>query len=40
MAKETKKKLSISEIAKLAKKIRKPDEKWVDALKRATAQLK
>jgi len=40
MSKEVKKKLSISEIAKLAKKIRKPNEKWVDALKRATAQLK
>lgn len=40
MSKEAKKKLSISEIAKLAKKIRKPNEKWVDALKRATAQLK
>jgi hypothetical protein len=39
MAKATKK-ISVADIAKLAKKIRKPDEKWVDAIKRASAQLK
>jgi hypothetical protein len=36
----TKKKVSVSDIAKLAKKIRKPGEKWTDAIKRAAAQLK
>lgn len=41
MAKETKKKkVSVSDIAKLAKQIRKPNEKWTDAIKRASAQLK
>lgn len=39
MAKATKK-ISVSDIAKLAKKIRKPNEKWTDAIKRAAAQLK
>ena len=39
MAKSTKK-ISVSDIAKLAKKIRKPTEKWTDAIKRAAAQLK
>ena len=39
MAKATKK-VSVSDIAKLAKKIRKPNEKWTDAIKRAAAQLK
>jgi hypothetical protein len=39
MAKATKK-ISVADIAKLAKKIRKPDEKWTDAIKRASAQLK
>jgi hypothetical protein len=39
MPKETKK-VSVSEIAKLAKKIRKEGEKWTDAIKRASAQLK
>jgi len=39
MAKETKK-VSVSDIAKLAKKIRKDGEKWTDAIKRASAQLK
>ena len=37
---ESKKKVSVSDIAKLAKKIRKPNEKWTDAIKRASAQLK
>lgn len=41
MAKEAKKKkVSVSDIAKLAKQIRKPNEKWTDAIKRASAQLK
>ena len=35
-----KKKISVAEIAKLAKKIRKQGEKWTDAIKRAAAQLK
>lgn len=35
-----KKKVTVSDIAKLAKKIRKPNEKWTDAIKRASAQLK
>ena len=39
MAKATKK-VSVADIAKLAKKIRKDGEKWVDAIKRASAQLK
>lgn len=39
MAKSTKR-VSVAEIAKLAKKIRKPTEKWTDAIKRAAAQLK
>ena len=33
-------KVSVGEIAKLAKSIRKEGEKWTDAIKRATAQLK
>jgi hypothetical protein len=40
MAKATKKKVTVSDIAKLAKKIRKPNERWTDAIKRASAQLK
>lgn len=40
MSKEKGKKISVSEIAKLAKQIRKPNEKWTDAIKRASAQLK
>jgi hypothetical protein len=40
MAKAEKKKVNVSDIAKLAKKIRKPNEKWTDAIKRASAQLK
>jgi hypothetical protein len=39
MAKATKK-VGVADIAKLAKKIRKPNEKWTDAIKRAAAQLK
>lgn len=39
MAKATKK-ISVAEIAKLAKTIRKKDEKWTDAIKRAASQLK
>jgi hypothetical protein len=39
MAKATKK-VSVSDIAKLAKQIRKQGEKWTDAIKRASAQLK
>jgi hypothetical protein len=35
-----KKKVSVSEISKLAKSIRKEGEKWTDAIKRAAAQLK
>lgn len=31
------KKFSVSDVAKLAKKIRKPKEKWTDAIKRAAA---
>jgi hypothetical protein len=34
------KKISVSEISKLAKKIRKEGEKWTDAIKRASSQLK
>lgn len=37
---KAKKKISVADIAKLAKKIRKPNEKWTDAIKRASAQLK
>jgi hypothetical protein len=33
-------KVSVAEISKLAKKIRKPNEKWTDAIKRASAILK
>lgn len=42
MAKATtsKKKISVSEISALAKKIRKPNEVWTTAIKRAAAQLK
>lgn len=41
MAKETAtKKVSVSEIAQLAQKIRKPKEKWTDAIRRASQQLK
>jgi len=42
MANETKKttKIKVSDIAKLAQKIRKPNEKWQDTIKRAAAQLK
>jgi hypothetical protein len=39
MAKETKK-VSVSDIAKLAKKIRKPNEAWTNAIKRASLELK
>lgn len=35
-----KKKIKVADIAALAKKIRKPGEKWTDAIKRAAAQLK
>lgn len=35
-----KKKISVAEIAKLAKKIRKDGEKWTSAIKRAAASLK
>lgn len=34
------KKISVAQINALAKKIRKPNEKWTDAIKRASAQLK
>jgi hypothetical protein len=34
------KKISVKDISALAKKIRKPDEKWTNAIKRASAQLK
>ena len=34
------KKISVSEISALAKKIRKEGEKWTDAIKRAAKQLK
>jgi hypothetical protein len=41
MSKATpKKKVSVKDISALAKKIRKPNEKWTDAIKRAAAQLK
>jgi hypothetical protein len=36
----TTKKISVSEIAKLAKQIRKPNEKWTDAIKRSASILK
>lgn len=39
MAKEVKK-VSVSDIAKLAKKIRKPNEPWTNAIKRAALELK
>lgn len=39
MAKATKK-ISVQEISKLAKQIRKKGEAWTDAIKRAAAQLK
>jgi hypothetical protein len=39
MAKETKK-INVADISKLAKKIRKPDEKWTAAIKRASVQLR
>ena len=39
MAKATKK-VGVADIAKLAKKIRKPNEKWTDAIKRASSQIK
>lgn len=34
------KKITVAQISALAKKIRKPNEKWTDAIKRATTQLK
>lgn len=40
MATKAKKKTSVGEISTLAKKIRKPGEKWQDAIKRASTQLK
>jgi hypothetical protein len=40
MAKATKGKVSVKEISTLAKKIRKPNEAWTAAIKRAAAQLK
>jgi hypothetical protein len=36
----TSKKIDVSSISALAKKIRKPNEEWRDAIKRAAAQLK
>jgi len=36
----TKKKFSVADVSALAKKIRKDGEKWTDAIKRASAQLK
>jgi hypothetical protein len=36
----TAKKVTVSDIAKHAKKIRKQGEKWTDAIKRASAELK
>jgi len=35
-----KKKVNVADIAKLAKKIRKDGEKWTDAIKRASSQIK
>lgn len=40
MEKATKKKIGVADISALAKKIRKPNEAWTDAIKRAAAQLK
>lgn len=37
---KTKKKWSVADVSRLAKKIRKPNEKWTDAIKRASEQLK
>ena len=34
------KNITVAQISALAKKIRKPNEKWTEAIKRATAQLK
>ena len=34
------KKISVSDISKHAKKIRKPNEAWTAAIKRASAELK
>jgi hypothetical protein len=34
------KKVSVADIAKLAKKIRKPNEAWTNAIKRAALELK
>jgi hypothetical protein len=39
MAKETKK-INVADISKLAKKIRKPNEAWTAAIKRAAKELK
>jgi hypothetical protein len=39
MAKETKK-INVADISKLAKKIRKPNEAWTSAIKRAAKELK
>ena len=39
MAKATKK-VGVADISKLAKKIRKQGEKWTEAIKRASAELK
>lgn len=36
----TTKKTSVAQISKLAKKIRKPGEKWLSAIKRASKELK
>lgn len=36
----TSKKIDVSSISTLAKKIRKPNEAWTSAIKRAAAQLK
>lgn len=33
-------KITVAQISALAKKIRKPNEKWTEAIKRATVQLK
>lgn len=40
MPKTTAKKVGVADIAALAKKIRKPNEAWTSAIKRAAAQLK
>lgn len=34
------KKITVAQISALAKKIRKPNEKWTDAIKRASMQIK